>query len=320
LSLGAGNIHEQLSLLAADLVIAEKLKAIITSDGEVRLYEPLSKHTTLRVGGPAQFWAEPRNENAFAELIRFCRRENLPLFVIGRGSNLLVRDGGIRGVVVRPSGGNFDKIEVTGNEITAGVGAKLKEVAYAGKAAGLGGLEWMEGIPGSVGGSLRMNAGAMGVQTFENVVRVRYLDADGEAHTKTRGELDVHYRNFPLLENNFAVSAVFRGQPAPTEEIVRKLGASQEKRRTSQPAAKSAGCIFKNPDSCPAGKLVDELELKNSRVGKARVSEVHGNFIVNDGGATAAEMLELIEKIKSVARAKRGIELETEVQIVGEPA
>ena len=130
----------------------------------------------------------------------------------------------------------------------------------------------------------------------------------------------MHYRNFPLLENKFAVSAVFRAQPTPTEEIVRKLEASQEKRRTSQPAAKSAGCIFKNPDSCPAGRLVDELGLKNSRVGKARVSEVHGNFIVNDGGATAADMLELIEKIKRVARAKRGIELETEVQIWGESA
>ena len=319
-SLGAGNIHEQLSILAADLVIAEKLKAIIGEGGDVRLYEPLSKHTTLRVGGPAQFWVEPRTENAFAELIRFCRQENLPLFVIGRGSNLLVRDGGIRGVVVHPCGGDFDKIRIDGNEISAGVGAKLKEVAYAGKAAGLGGLEWMEGIPGAVGGSLRMNAGAMGAQTFENVVRVRYLDENGEAHTKGRDELEVHYRNFPLLENNFAVSAVFRGEPAPTEEIVRKLEASQEKRRTTQPAAKSAGCIFKNPDSCPAGKLVDELGLKNSRIGKARVSEVHGNFIVNDGGATAVEMLELIEKIKATARTKRGIELETEVQIVGEPA
>jgi len=306
--------------LAADLVIAEKLKAIVGEEGDVRLCEPLSKHTTLRVGGPAQFWVEPRNENAFAELIRFCRRESLPLFVIGRGSNLLVRDGGIRGVVVHPCGGDFDRIEINGSEITAGVGVKLREVAYAGKAAALGGLEWMEGIPGVVGGGLRMNAGAMGAQTFEKVVRVRYLDAKGEAHTKTRDELEVHYRNFPLLENNFAVSAVFRGQPAPTEEIVRKLEASQEKRRTSQPAAKSAGCIFKNPNSCPAGKLVDELGLKNSRVGKARVSEVHGNFIVNDGGATAADMIELIERIKSVARAKRGIELETEVQVVGEMA
>jgi UDP-N-acetylenolpyruvoylglucosamine reductase len=318
MSLGAGNIHEQVALLAADLVIAEKLKAIVGEQGDVRLYEPLSKHTTLRVGGPAQFWVEPRNESAFAELIRFCRCEGLPLFVVGRGSNLLVKDGGILGVVVHPCGGDFDKIEVNGNEITAGVGAKLKEVAYAGKAAGLGGLEWMEGIPGAVGGGLRMNAGAMGAQTFENVVRVRYLDADGNLQVKKRDDLEVHYRNFPLLENNFAVSAVFRGQPAPTEEIVRNLKASQQKRRTSQPAAKSAGCIFKNPDSCPAGKLVDELGLKNSCVGKARVSEVHGNFIVNDGGATAADMLELIEKIKDVARAKRGIELETEVQIVGE--
>ena len=320
LSLGAGNIHEQLSILAADLVIAEQLKAIVGETGKVRLYEPLSKHTTLRVGGPAQFWVEPQTEKTFAELIRFCHDENLPLFVMGRGSNLLIRDGGLRGVVVHPCGGDFDKIEVNGCEITAGVGAKLREVAYAAKTAGIGGLEWMEGIPGAVGGGLRMNAGAMGAQTFENVVRVRYLDANGEAHTKTRDELEVHYRNFPLLEKNFAVCAVFRGSPAPLEEIVRKLEASQKKRRTSQPAAKSAGCIFKNPDSCPAGKLIDELGLKNSRVGKARVSEVHGNFIVNDGGATAAEMLELIERIKATARAKRGIELETEVQIVGEPA
>jgi UDP-N-acetylmuramate--L-alanine ligase/UDP-N-acetylenolpyruvoylglucosamine reductase len=320
LSLGAGNIHEQLSILAADLVIAENLKEIVGDDGDVRLYEPLSKHTTLRVGGPAQFWVEPRTEKAFSELIRFCRREALPLFVIGRGSNLLVRDGGIRGVVVHPCGGDFDKIDINGHEITAGVGAKLKEVAYAGKSAALGGLEWMEGIPGAVGGGLRMNAGAMGAQTFESVVRVRYLDANGEAHTRERDELEAYYRHFPLLEKNFAVSAVFRGKPAPKEEINRKLDASQEKRRTSQPSAKSAGCIFKNTDSIPAGKLVDELGLKNSRVGKARVSEVHGNFIVNDGGATAEEMLTLIDKIKATAREKRGIELETEVQIVGESA
>ncbi len=320
LSLGAGNIHEQLALLAADLVIAEKLKEIIGDEGDIRLYEPLAKHTTLRVGGPAQFWVEPRNEAAFAALIRLCRRENLPLFVIGRGSNLLVRDGGIRGVVVHPSGGDFDRIDVTGEEITAGVGVKLKQVAFAGKAAGLGGLEWMEGIPGEVGGALRMNAGAMGSQTFDNVVSVRYLDADGEPHVKTTAELEVHYRNVPSLAKNFAVSAVFRGTPQPANLILERLQASQQKRRSSQPAAASAGCIFKNPGPCGAGKLVDELGLKNTRVGNARVSEVHGNFIVNDGDATAVEMLELIEKIKKCAREQRGIELETEVQIVGEEA
>src|SRR4051812_13343331 len=318
LSLGAGNIHEQLSFLAADLVIAEKLKAIVGEEGDVRLYEPLAKHTTLRVGGPAQFWVEPRTERALAELIRFCRRESVPFFVIGRGSNLLVRDGGIRGVVAHPSGGEFDKVEVCGDEITAGAGAKLKQVAFAGKGAGLGGLEWMEGIPGAVGGGLRMNAGAMGAQTFENVVRVRYLDDEGSAHEKTPEEMEVHYRHVPTLERNYAVAAVFKGTPAAADEIERRLDASQEKRRTSQPAAKSAGCIFKNPTTIPAGKLVDELGLKNTSVGKARVSEIHGNFIVNDGGATSGEVLELIAQIQETARTKRGIDLETEVQIVGE--
>ena len=221
---------------------------------------------------------------------------------------------------MHPSGGEFDKISVDGPEITAGVGAKLKEVAYAAKAACLGGLEWMEGIPGAIGGGLRMNAGAMGAQLFDTVVRVRYLDGNGEPHIKTPAELDVRYRHVTDLEQNYAVAAVFRGQPAPVEEIVRKLEESQAKRRSSQPIAKSAGCIFKNPGSCPAGKLVDELGLKNRRVGKARVSEVHGNFIVNEGGATASEILELIEQVKTVARNERGVELETEVQIVGEPA
>src|SRR5207245_2233326 len=244
----------------------------------------------------------------------------LPLFVIGRGSNLLVRDGGITGVVVHPCGGEFDDIAVHGNEITAGVGAKLKQIAYAGKAAGIGGLEWMEGIPGEVGGALRMNAGAMGAQTFEKVVRVRFLDRDGVAHEKTPAELEVHYRHVPSLNGNFALSAVFRGEKSAPEEIVRRLEASQEKRRTTQPIAKSAGCIFKNPAACPAGKLVDELGLKNLRVGGARVSEVHGNFIINEGRASAAEMLELIGKIQATARQARGIDLETEVQIVGEEA
>ncbi len=319
-SLGAGNIHEQLAILAAELVVAEKLKEIVGEEGDVRLHEPLAKHTTLRVGGPAQFWVEPRTEAAFAELIRFCRRENVPLFAIGRGSNLLVRDGGIRGVVVHPSGGEFETVVVKGQEISAGVGAKLKQVAYAARDAAIGGLEWMEGIPGEVGGALRMNAGAMGSQTFENVARVRFLDGDGDLHERARREIEVNYRHVPALVKNYAVSAVFRGKRGARDEIVRKLEESQQHRRATQPAASSAGCIFKNTDSIPAGKLVDELGMKNCAIGKARVSEVHGNFIVNDGGATAAEMLELIAKIQTIARTQRGIELQTEVQIVGEDA
>ncbi len=150
------------------------------------------------------------------------------------------------------------------------------------------------------------------------MARIRYLDSEGNPHVKNRDELEVFYRRFPLLEKNFAISATFRAQPSERAKIDSRLRESQEKRRTTQPIAKSAGCIFKNPDSIPAGKLVAELGLKNLRVGNARVSQVHGNFIVNDGGATATDVLQLIENIKSVARAKRGIELETEVEIVGE--
>ena len=181
-------------------------------DGEVRLYEPLSKHTTLRVGGPAQFWVEPRNEKAFAELIRFCRRRKSSAFrdrsrikSCSCATAAFAAWSFIRAVA------SSTRSKLTATKSPRALGAKLKEVAYAGKAAGLGGLEWMEGIPGAVGGGLRMNAGAMGAQTFDNVVSVRYLDAKAKSHTKTRDELEVFYRHFPLLEKNFAVSAVFRG-------------------------------------------------------------------------------------------------------------
>jgi UDP-N-acetylenolpyruvoylglucosamine reductase len=272
----------------------------------------------MRVGGPAQFWLEPETEDGLARIIRYCRQKQLPIFVIGRGSNLLVRDGGIRGVVLQLARGEFRKIEVREGQITCGVGIKQKELAYAARDAGIGGFEWFEGIPGQVGGALRMNAGAMGSETFQQVVSVRYVDHNGEFHMKTPAEMEVHYRGVPTLFENYAVSATFKGFPSTRDEIERKLEESMQKRRRSQPRESSAGCIFKNPGPTPAGKLVDELGLKGTRVGGAKVSEVHGNFIVNDGGATAADVLAVIEHVKDVARKERGIELHCEVQIVGE--
>jgi len=317
LSLGAGHIHEQGTALAQDLARLEELQSVM-GPGLIRLYEPLSKHTTLRVGGPAQFWVEPETEAGFTSLVRHTINNNIPLMVMGRGSNLLIRDGGIRGVVVHLARGEFRKIEVNGGQITAGVGVKLKELAYAARDAEIGGFEWMEGIPGNVGGGLRMNAGAMGAETFGNVVSVRYMDKNCGIHTKTAAELDVNYRDVPTFKTNYALSATFRGHKSNPDKIERLLEESMHKRRSSQPRESNAGCIFKNPGQCPAGKLVDELGLKNLSVGKARVSEVHGNFIVNDGGARASDVLELIDKIKAVALKERGIELHTEVQIVGE--
>jgi UDP-N-acetylenolpyruvoylglucosamine reductase len=202
--------------------------------------------------------------------------------------------------------------------LTAGVGVKLKELAYSARDAVVGGFEWMEGIPGNLGGGLRMNAGAMGVEAFDQVVSVRYVDRHGEFHTRTPGELDVHYRHVGGLEKCYAVSATLKGAGSDPAEIERLLELSQQKRRSSQPRESSAGCVFKNPATVPAGRLVDELGLKGTRCGRAKVSEVHGNFIVNEGGATAGDVLALIEQVRDRALRERGITLETEVQIVGQ--
>ncbi len=319
LSLGAGNIHEAEARLRTDLMVRDELQEVM-GPGSIRLYEPLSRHTTMRVGGPARFWAEPETEEGFTDLVCHCADKELPLLVIGRGSNLLVRDGGIPGVVVHLSKGEFARHEVNGNKITAGVGLKLKQITAIARHAGLGGFEWMEGIPGNLGGSLRMNAGAMGLETFGQVEQVRYCDEDGNVFTRTPEEMEIRYRDVPTLRRNYALSATLRGTPTSPTEIGVRLEQSEFNRRKSQPIAASAGCIFKNPSQIPAGQLIEELGLKNYSIGRARVSEVHGNFIVNDGGATAGEILSLIGEIQAAAAKSRGITLETEVQIVGEDA
>ena len=316
LSLGAGNVHEAGARLVSNLAARDKLLSAM-GPGTIRLYEPLSRHTTMRVGGPAQFWAEPETEEGFADLVQLCFDEDIPFMVMGRGSNLLVRDGGVPGVVAHLSKGEFSRHIVNGNEITAGVGLKLKQITAIARNAGIGGFEWMEGIPGNLGGSLRMNAGAMGAETFEQVVSVRYCDQDGNIFTRPPAEMEVRYRDVRTLHQNYALSATLRGTFADTKDIETRIADSERKRRESQPIAASAGCIFKNPNQTPAGRLIEELGFKNFTVGRARVSEVHGNFIVNDGGATAEEILTLIEEIKAAAARERGINLETEVQIVG---
>ena len=183
---------------------------------------------------------------------------------------------------------------------------------------GLAGLEFLEGIPGSVGGALRMNAGAMGAATFDRVEHIRFMDFGGGLHQLPTTEVHAKYRSCPLLKDNIALGAVFKGEPASPEEIAEKMKQFCGKRWNSQPAAPSAGCIFKNTPLMPAGKLVDELCLKGLRVGGAAVSDVHGNFIVNDNKATARDVLNLIEIVRQKVRDMRGIDLETEVEIVGE--
>lgn len=298
--------------------IADDLAGRVSRATMIRHDEPLAKHTTLRVGGPADVYVEPASEEDLAGVVKFCNERDLPFFVIGRGSNLLVRDGGVRGVVICLAQANFSRIEVAGKRLRCGAGAKLKAVAVEAKRNGLAGVEFLEGIPGSVGGALRMNAGAMGGATFDVVESVRLMDFDGNVRELAPKEMSVAYRSCATLRTNIALGAVFKCKPAPREEIEQRMKAFSEKRWASQPAAPSAGCMFKNPGTIPAGKLIDELGLKGTRVGGAVVSAGHGNFIVNEGSATARDVLELIAVLKQRAKNERGIELQTEVEIIGE--
>jgi UDP-N-acetylenolpyruvoylglucosamine reductase len=304
--------------MAGTAQMADKLAGHVSRATVVRRHEPLARHTTLRVGGPADVYVEPVSEDDLAGILKFCGKHHLPFFVIGRGSNLLVRDGGFRGVVVCLAHPHFSRVEIAGERLRCGAGAKLKAVAVAARRHGLSGVEFLEGIPGSVGGALRMNAGAMGGATFDVVESVRLMDFDGNAREVTPEEMLVEYRGCPLLKNHVALGAVFQCTPAPRKDIEKRMAAFSKKRWASQPAAPSAGCIFKNPAAIPAGKLIDELGLKGVRVGGAVVSAEHSNFIVNEGNATARDILELISIIKARARSGRGVELHTEVEIIGE--
>ena len=306
------------AILEGPMSIADEVAGRVSRATVVRRAEPLAKHTTLRVGGPADVYVEPASEGDLAELVKFCSGCDVPFLVIGRGSNLLVRDGGFRGVIICLSHANFSRIEVVGERLHSGAGAKLKNVAVAARRHGLSGMEFLEGIPGSLGGALRMNAGAMGGATFDVVESVRLMDCSGRVYKLASKEMSVAYRGCSTLKNHIALGAVFKGRPDSPESIVQRMSAFSQRRWTSQPAAPSAGCIFKNPEEIPAGKLIDELGLKGTRVGGAVVSSEHGNFIVNDGDATARDVLALIEILKQRAKAERGIALQTEVEIIGE--
>lgn len=320
ITLGAGNVHEAGRCIAKDLPVLERLWEILEANGggAARLYEPMSRHTTFLIGGPAQFWIEPRSMAGFAEVVKFLRSASVPIRVIGRGSNLLVRDGGIRGAVIHPSKGEFEEVRAEDGLLHCGVGARLKKIASAARNAGVGGLEWMEGVPGNLGGAIRMNAGAMGAEMADNLVSVRFIAGDGSIQEKPLAEIQHQYRSIAEFEERYIVGAVLKGSPAPVEVIDAGLNASRVKRRTSQPVGASAGCVFKNPQLCGAGKLVDDLGLKGRRVGRAAVSDVHANFIVNEGGATAREVLDLVAEIKEAAQRERGVQLELEVKVIGE--
>ena len=299
--------------------IFQELARRLSAEAVIREDEPMAKRTTLRVGGPADVYVEPADEEDLSEVLDFCALRRLPFFILGRGSNLLVRDGGVRGVVICLKSPAFSSIEVYQDYVFCAAGARLNQVAIQAKKAELSGLEFFEGIPGCVGGALRMNAGAMGTDTFTILESLRVMKRDGTIVEYRAEEVPHRYRGCDMLRQDIALSAVFRGTPGQREEIENRMAEYSNKRWASQPAVASAGCMFKNPETVAAGKLIDELGLKGLRVGNAVVSDVHGNFLVNEGGATATDVLNLIALVRRKVKEARGIELMTEVQVIGEP-
>lgn len=296
----------------------DNLKAIMTT-GSFVTKEPMARHTTFRVGGDADVFAEPTKEEVPA-IIDYCRKEGIPVTVIGNGSNLLVGDKGIRGVVLCIGKGMSD-VTVEGDVITAGAGALLSKVAAAARDASLTGMEFAAGIPGSLGGAVVMNAGAYGGEMKDILVDVTYLTPGGEIVTVPATELDLSYRHSAIMEmpGSVVLEARIRLQKGDKEAIQAQMSELAAKRQEKQPLNfPSAGSTFKRPEGYFAGKLIEDAGLRGFTMGHAQVSEKHCGFVVNLGGATAAEIRSLMEEVTKRVRENSGVELVPEVRFVGE--
>lgn len=286
--------------------------------GRTRRDHPLAGMTAYKVGGSAELYAEPQTPEEVQELLGLVHAEGIPLFVLGGGTNLLVRDGGIRGVVLR-LGRGFRKAEVSGEELTGGAIAPMSKVALAAERASLDGLVWGYDIPGTVGGALRMNAGAHGGEVKDVLAEARGFDSVGVFHRVPASQVRFAYRTAIYPVELIFTEGVFRLRPGERSALEARRRENHEYRKRTQPKGNSVGSIFVNPVGDHAGRLVDAAGLKGHRIGGAVVSEKHGNWILNDGGATAADIETLIRTIQARVRDRFGVELEPEVRIVGEP-
>ncbi|MBC2595372.1 UDP-N-acetylmuramate dehydrogenase [Ruficoccus amylovorans] len=319
LFVGAGDIDRMAARFVRDRQQALNWREGLSTGAVLRLGEPLARKTTIGIGGPARFYAEPATEADVAYLLREAKSLGLPVLPLGRGSNLIVADAGFDGLALGFRHETWQRLELDPEgRIVAGTGVRLKQLCSFAAKNGLGGFEFLEGIPGTVGGSLRMNAGAMGGWTFDVVAEVTFIDASGALQTWPRERFHFGYRQCREIAQGLALSAVFAsGQSGESESIRARMDSYAGSRKESQPREPSAGCIFKNPEGGHAGRIIDELGLKGLREGGAEVSAVHANFIVNTGGATAADVIALVRRIRETARRERGVELEPEVLLAG---
>ncbi len=286
---------------------------------ELRIQEPMSRHTTFQVGGPAAVWAEPGSAEELAELAALCRREKIPYSVVGRGSNLLVGDKGYPGVVLH-LGERLSRCCAEGTQVWAEAGISLAALARYACQAGLAGLAFAAGIPGSLGGAVFMNAGAYGREMKDVLTEVQVLDPEGRIRWIPADQMELGYRTSAAQTCGYLITAArFQLQWGEPEEIRGEMAALMARRREKQPLEyPSAGSTFKRPAGYFAGKLIQEAGLAGFSVGGAQVSEKHCGFVINRGGATAAEIRELCRQVAERVRDCFGVELELEVRCLGE--
>lgn len=279
--------------------------------------EPLSGHTSFRIGGPADFWFFPKDIEDLAAGLKACSGGGVPVFVIGRGTNLLAADAGFRGVVFDLSD-SFSGVSVEGTDVTAGAGGLLWDVLNACTARGLSGFEPLAGIPGSVGGGVRLNAGAFGREVRDCLVDVTTVEPDGTVTVRTRDDLRMEYRRTALPDASVVAGARFRFEPGDPLRMKAEQEAVLARRREKQPLSMpSAGSVFKRPPGDFAGRLIEDSGLKGLRVGDAMVSGKHANFIVNVGSASASDVKALIDEIRGRVHARFGVTLEPEIRFLG---
>ncbi len=281
----------------------------------VRREVPLAPYTWLHIGGPAQYFIEPTTVEQLAEVLRRCRENDVPVRVLGGGANLLVDDSGVRGAVVRLAGEQFARVEFRGERLGAGAAADLSRMVLRAVRQGVSGLECLTGIPGTVGGAIRMNAGGKFGDIGNIVESVELMDLDGVPYTRMRGDLAFGYRSTNILAK-VILGAEFRVAEDDPHRILNQVKQIWIYKKNTQPlAGRNAGCIFKNPRGLAAGALIDKAGLKGKRIGGAQVSDKHANFIIADEGARASDVLKLINVIREAVYKQFEVYLELEIEV-----
>lgn len=297
----------------------QQLLGRILDPQQIRTHEPMGRHTTFRVGGPADYYVEPETKEELAEVLALCREQEMPYYILGNGSNLLVGDRGYRGVMVA-MGKAWSYMERDNGKVRAGAGALLSAVSKYALKSSLTGLEFASGIPGTVGGAVVMNAGAYGSEMADVLARVRLLTPEGQVEISDSRKLELGYRTSNIPGGGRVVlEAEFSLEEGDKDRIRQRMEELSAQRREKQPLEyPSAGSTFKRPTGYFAGKLIQDAGLRGFCVGNAQVSEKHCGFVINRGNATAADVKDLCREVQRRVREHAGVELELEIKLLGE--